>query len=346
MRDSTEDTGTDPDGRHTPIARGTLPADLVAVLVLTGIVIISISAPLIRDTPLRVGVGLLFLLFVPGYIAIAILVPERYSDDESSKATSWRSPITPLERIAYSVGVSVVLVPLLALPLGLEATPWSISLGPAIGIVSAFTIGGTLLAAIRRRAVPEAHRFQVPYRRWASRGRGVFSPGSRRDGVLNLVLVVSILLAAGSVGYAVATPAEDEAFTEVTLIGDDGNLSAEAYPTEIAANESVPLALEIENHEQRDVEYSVVAIEQDLEIGEDGDGLTITDQNELESRTTEIGNGDTETLEYDLEPTMTGEDIRLLFLVYVDDEPSELSTAAADRHVSITLSVASPDEVE
>ncbi len=342
MRDATDDTDTD--GPHTPIARGPFPADLGAVLILTGVVIISISAPVIRDTPLRVGVGLLFLLFVPGYIAIAILFPERYSDDEQSRGTSWRSPITPLERVAYAVGVSVVLVPLLALPLGLEATPWSISLDPAIGVVSAFTIGGTLLAAIRRRAVPEAHRFRVPYRRWAARGRGVFSPGSRRDGALNLFLVVSILLAAGSVGYAVATPGEDEAFTEVTLIGEDETLSAEDYPTEVGANESVPLALEIENHEQRDVEYTVVAVEQDLEIGEDGDDLTITDQNELESGTTEIGNGDTETLEYDLEPTLTGEDIRLVFLVHINDEPDELSIAAADRHVSVTLSVASPDE--
>lgn len=341
MRDTTEDTSTDPDG-HTSSARDTLPGDLVAILILTAIVIISISAPVIRDTPLRVGVGLPFVLFVPGYIAIAILFPERYSDDES-KTTSWRSPISPLERIAYSAGVSVVLVPVLVLPLGLEATPWSISLGPAIGLVSAFVVGGTLLAAIRRRAVPEPHRFRVPYRRWATRGRGVFNPGSRRDGVLTLVLAVSVLLAAGSVGYAVATPGEDEAFTQVTLIGDDDDLSAEAYPTEIAANESVPLTLEIENHEQRTVEYSVVAVEQDLDIGEDGDGLTITDQNELESGTTEIGNGDTETVEYDLEPTMTGEDIRLIFLVYIDDEPGELSTEAADRHVSVTLEIAADD---
>ena len=50
------------------------PADLTATVVLTLLTIIVVLAPIIRDTPLRVVLGLPFVLFLPGYAFVAELI--------------------------------------------------------------------------------------------------------------------------------------------------------------------------------------------------------------------------------------------------------------------------------
>jgi uncharacterized membrane protein len=65
-------------------------------------------------------------------------------------------------------------------------------------------------------------RFEVPYRSWVASGRAeLFAPETRLDGALNVLLTVSIFLAIGSVGYAVAVPKQGEAFTEFYLLTEN-----------------------------------------------------------------------------------------------------------------------------
>src|SRR6266705_710857 len=70
--------------------------------------------------------AILLILFVPGYVLVAALFP-------NAKEIDW------IERVALSLGLSIAVVPLLALLLNF--TPWGISLAPVVTTVTLFTIG-------------------------------------------------------------------------------------------------------------------------------------------------------------------------------------------------------------
>jgi len=83
----------------------------------------------------RIVFGFLFTLFLPGYSLIEALYPR---GDE----------LSPLERLALSIGLSLALVPLLGLLL--NYTPWGVRLDPTLAALSALTLGLLLIASYRR----------------------------------------------------------------------------------------------------------------------------------------------------------------------------------------------------
>jgi uncharacterized membrane protein len=76
-------------------------------------------------TWLRVGLGFLTSLYLPGYVFIEVLYPKR--DD-----------LEELERFALSVGLSIALTPLLGFVL--NYTPWGIRLNPITASISFLTL--------------------------------------------------------------------------------------------------------------------------------------------------------------------------------------------------------------
>ncbi|MEM3694094.1 MAG: DUF1616 domain-containing protein [Candidatus Bathyarchaeia archaeon] len=79
---------------------------------------------------LRIVLGSIFVLFLPGYSLIEALYPGE-------------GELSPLERLALSIGLSLALVPLVGL--ALNYTPWGIRLDPTVMALSMLTMG--LLAA-------------------------------------------------------------------------------------------------------------------------------------------------------------------------------------------------------
>ncbi|MGB3943467.1 MAG: DUF1616 domain-containing protein, partial [Methanothrix sp.] len=80
----------------------------VALVILT--LILTLVEPM-TDLWVRVPVGLVMVLFLPGYALIAALFPR---DDD----------LDGIERVALSFGLSIAVVPLIGL--GLNYTPWGI----------------------------------------------------------------------------------------------------------------------------------------------------------------------------------------------------------------------------
>ncbi|WP_254533375.1 DUF1616 domain-containing protein [Natrinema gelatinilyticum] len=351
-----------------------LPADLAAVLVLVVATNITALAPVIRETPLRVPLGLAFVLFVPGYAFIAALFPEAgespVSDDESTSPDSqtfvddsdpdgWydsiasRSGIDGIERVALSFGLSIAIVPLIGLVLNF--TPWGIRLVPVVVAVSGFTLTSTAVAAGRRRALPVDERFQVPYREWYVAGRTeLLEPDTRADAALNVLLAISVILAAGSVGYAVTVPADGEQFSAIYLLTEDdnGELVADDYPTEFVQGESQELIVGIDNHEHETTEYTVVVLEQEVEVVEnetatsEGDTNTtvnetvVQEQRELDRFNTTIAHNERWHHEFNLEPTMTGENQRIVWLLFPGgDVPAEPSMNDTEYSVHLWVNV-------
>lgn len=332
-----------------------LPADLAAIVGMVVLTNVAVFAPVIRETPLRVPVGLAFVLFVPGYAFIAALFPEAGEDpattaQEESVTTDGgeqpvegivgvtRSGIDGIERVALSFGLSIAIVPLIGLVLNF--TPWGIRLSPIMVAVSGFTLGTTAIAAHRRWKLPADERFHVPYRQWLEAGRAeLLEPDTRADALLNVLLVASILLAAGSVTYAVAVPPQGEQFSELYILTeDDGELVADGYPTEFVQGEGQEIVLGIGNNEHESANYTVVVVEQDVEIV-DNESI-VHEQRELQRFDTQLAHNETWHHTHEISPTIVGNDTRIVWLLYVDEEvPAEPNRENAEYDVHLWVDV-------
>lgn len=344
-----------------------LPADLAVICVLVIITCLSVLVPVLNETPLRIPFGLAFVLFLPGYAFVAALFPEAgvspttaesgedadadvasdetmSSDSETVASTivdtsvRWRG-IDGIERVALSFGLSIAIVPLLGLVLNF--TPWGIRLVPILLSVASFTIIATAFAALRRQSLPADERFRVPYRQWIALGREeLFNPETRLDGALNVMLVASILLAVGAVGYAVAVPPEGEQFTEFYLLteDDDNELVAAEYPTEFVRGEGQPVVVGVGNHEHERLSYTVVVQLQSVETS--GNETIIRERTEIDRLTSPpVADNETWQTTHDIVPTQTGDRLRVQYLLYPGTPPAEPTQENAYRSVHLWINV-------
>ncbi|MGQ4557344.1 DUF1616 domain-containing protein [Halobellus sp. GM3] len=327
-----------------------LPADLTAVLSVTLLTVLSVLLPVVNETPLRVLVGLPFILFIPGYAFIAALFPEAGSSPkgrensggaESPADTHRESGIDGIERVALSFGLSIAIVPLIGLVLNF--TPWGIRLVPILTTLTAFTVIATIVAAQQRWELPSDERFAVPYRRWVSDARTeLLEPETNADFALNLLLVASILLATASVGYAVAVPRQGESFSEFYLLTENetGDHVADDYPTEFTAGNSQSLVVGIGNHEHQPVTYTVIAEIQRVDIV--NNSTVIREYQQVRRFQTRIEANGTWHRNHTVSLELTGERLRLQYLLYRGEPQTPLNRSAAYREVHLWINVSDP----
>jgi len=206
---------------------------LIAIVVIT-----LLLFPLVAFTtgPLRIALGLLFVIFFPGYTLLSALFPRRDSLDA-------------IERVALSFGLSIAVVPLIGLIL--NYTPWGISLYPALISVTLFIIITSATAYYRQQKLPPADRLSFVLRLRLPSWGAI----SRLDKALSVLLAIAILAAIGSLAYIVAIPKPEEKFTEFYILGPEGR--AEGYPESAITDEPVYLIVGIINHESQPASYRV-----------------------------------------------------------------------------------------
>jgi len=343
--------------RLLPAPLRRLPADLAAVVIAVALTVLTVFLPGVSETPLRVVFGLPFVLFIPGYAFITALFPEAGESpqvDEAADGEEAREPIDSqepatdragidgIERVALSFGLSIAIVPLIGLVLNF--TPWGIRLVPIMVSVSLFTLASTAVAARRRRLLDADERFEVPWRAWLAAGQEeLFEPETRADAALNVLLAVSVILAVASVGYAVAVPKEGEAFTEFYILteNDDGELVADDYPTELTRGESRSLVVGIGNQEHQAMNYSVVVALQEVRI--ENNSTTVLQEDELRRFRTQVNHNETWHLQHNVTPTMTGENLRLVYLLYEGEPPASPTVENAYRELHLWVNVSAPE---
>jgi uncharacterized membrane protein len=243
---------------------------------------------------------------------------------------------TPLERLALSIGLSIVIVPLLAL--FLNFTPWGISRLTVLSALLVLLVTGVTAATARRAMLPPEQRFRVPYRRLAS---GLVGSGERRR--LNAIVAVLVLVAGGTAGGAIAMQTEGQRFTEFYLLsegGETGESVAGRYPTALEPGEPRTVRVGIENQEGRRTNYTVVA---ELQTVETVDGeRVVVERTELDRFDATVDPGETAVRPRRLtaEPIRPGEKHRVAFHLYRGPAPEAPNEEGAYRrtHLWVTVS--------
>jgi uncharacterized membrane protein len=267
-----------------------LKDELIALNILSLLLLLCIL--LMPDSPLRIIFGIPFVLFLPGYSLMAALYPRK-------------TGISGKERILWSIGLSIAIVPLVGLCLNL--IPAGISLIPAVVGITSFIFIMSVVAWYRRRSLVEYERFSVSFTlssplRWREQ--------TTPDRVLSIGLILAILCAFGVIGYKITTPVPEERITEFYILNVEGN--AFDYPDRLKIDEEGKVIIVITNSEHDEMTYR-------LEVMIDG-----VLENTIRDIT--LGHGETKQTEIIFNFSHAGDNQKVEFALYSKDESRPLVT--------------------
>lgn len=307
--------------------------DLWFTVAFCTLTVITVFTPVIRETPLRTVVGLVFMLFVPGYALVAALFPDQGEQPDTGGAT-----LSGVDRAVVAFGTSILLVPLVGL--ALNYTPWGIRLVPVIVALVGLTFLLCGAAVIRRQALPPSQRFQVPTARVSELSTNPLQSRGWTNPWLNLLLVVSLLVAISSVVFVVAVPTQEEPYTQFYLMteNESGDLVADDYPTNFTEGSAKPLVVGVENYERQAVNYTVVVELQ--RVNTSGGEMHVVEVQRIDRFRMQLASNETRHSQRMVRPEMTGDNLRLQFLLYRGEPPSNPSQETAYRDVHLWISVA------
>lgn len=271
---------------------------------------------------LQLVVGFPFVFLVPGYALVVALFPESHH-------------IESIERVLLAVVASLLAVTAVGVLLNLS--PWRVSPRNVLLGLSAATILGVGVAAVRRPNSAE-FAFATP-----DNPRERFGSPS----LLDVAVVAAVLLAVGTVAYTSFDGRED-GFTEAALLtpNDSGDLVvADTMDLENRSRSQTQVVFELENHEGSPVRYTVVVRRQpfittESDTGQRGDSRLGAGQT-VSRFSQRVGAGESWRVNDTLRPP--DERVRVVYLVYRGGSPSNPSTANAYREVHLWLPDAPPE---
>ena len=261
-------------------------SDLQIASILTILTFIFVLVPPLDQLFIRTILGLIMVLFLPGYALIAALFIGK--DD-----------LDAIERIALSFGLSIAVVPLLGL--GLNYTPFGIRLVPIIITLSFFTIAMLAIAYIRRGNLPKEEQFSVPFHQMYTSLKQELhtNPESKIDRILTIILVISIIVSVSMLVYVIVTPKQGEKFTEFYILGPDG--MADNYPTNLSVGQTGNVIVGVVNHEYETIDYTIK--------------LVLANET-LNSLQFQLEHNSTWEQDIEFIPEHTGNDLKLNFFLY------------------------------
>lgn len=322
------------------------PVDLVfvtAYVLFAGVVVLSDTAGQTVQAILAVALA----FFLPGYGLAAALVPSGVArgDWEVSSGIQWfersYTGFDSVERLALSFGLSVAVLPLAGVFLSL--TGLGLGTVQIFAALSVIAVGGTAVGSVRRLRLPPGERYSLSVGTWLETARdGMVATDSRSQQVANVLVVASILVAASALGVAFLGTATSQSYTELQVLSENetGDLVAADYPRTFDAGEPVPMVFTVENEEGQTEEYTVVAVAQRFE--ERDDELVLTDEQELDRFQRTVEHNETWERQHQAVTDVTGEDVRLTYLLYRGEAPADPDAETAYRNGYVWVSVEEP----
>jgi len=337
----------------SPKSHGETWIDLIAVAALS---ILACGVVVAGDggaTPLRIALGVPLLAFLPGYAVVAALFPrkrtaepDRENDSENAGAATPAGVrdrgIDAIERVALSVGLSVAIVSLSGL--ALDYLRVGIRLVPVVTTVTGLTLFAAVIAAARRARRSPADRFSVPYRGWiATARRETVDSRSRADVVLSALVVLGLLVAASSIVYAASAPTQQPGGAELSLMteNESGELVAEDYPETIDGTGDETLHVGVTHRDPGPQEYTLIVQVERVEATDGGD-LRVLEREQLHRSEMTLDRGESWELQHAADPELSGEELRLSYLLFEGDPPAEADRTPDDAHRSVSLRVDVP----
>lgn len=312
-------------------AREPSSVDLGVVLGWTVAAVIGSLVPPVQGTVLAFGLGIPLVLLLPGYAVLAAAFPDAADPTGSGARMDGRM------RVGLALPVSLAIVPL---GVGLLAwTPWGIGATGVVLVLAGVTIAGVVVAAVRRRRRPPDER--AGWRQ--GRLNAMVRSGNRVDrtraaGVV--FLGTAILVATGTMAFALAMPPADDGTAQfyVGTPTPEGDVVAGEYPREFTVGEGEPLVVAVEHDRPAEAAYAVVVT---LEVVErpDGDPI-VTERDELDRFETDtLERGESWAHEHEVVPDRSGEELRVVYLLYEGDAPDDPDPDTADDRLQLTIAV-------
>jgi len=208
-----------------------LPIDLLSCLIWS-LIIIPLLLLEIKGG-IRVVIGLPIIVLIPGYVLTFALIPSK--------------KITFIERIAVSLGLSLVVSALVAF--GLFYTPWGIELEPILITMYLFIVGVGFFGWHRWAHIKQKERHFLSFN---------LSPPkfqNNLDKILTVILAVSMIFTSVYFVYVLQTPKAEEKFTEFYWLGPEG--IAGQYQRNLSIGEDTSIILGISNHEYTNIDYTI-----------------------------------------------------------------------------------------
>ena len=267
-------------------------SDLTTIAGLTCVTLGSVYLPVINETPLRSALGLLMVLFIPGYALIAVLFPGNKGLDGITRA-------------GLSFGLSIVATPLIGL--GLNYTPWGICLDQVMVCFAVFSLACCAAANVRRHNLRPEDRFSVDFKNTFRNVRRELFHGdkSRIDKALSIFLLLCIVASFAALAYVIIAPKAGESSTQFYILGPDGK--ADNYPARFHLGDSKPVIVGIVNNEYRDMTYDLV--------------VTLNDSSKASRIYTDritLANNQSMEKQINLTPDRTGTNMKAEFLLYAN----------------------------
>jgi len=236
-------------GPQGPLARSkkkTKNQDLKAAVILIFLSIVFILIPPYNQTFLRILLALPLLLFLPGYLFMAVMFPKK-------------GELSAIERFTLSIGLSIAITVFDGF--GLNYTPWGFR--PNSIVFSLTIIMGVFLfiAYLLRWRFKEVS-YEFCYDDIVSFYRTIRSKeaetGPEYDPALEKMLIktmiIAILIVSAMFIYAKVTQVPEK-FTALYILGENGK--AENYPAEVSVGVPSTILVGVENYEYEKVNYTL-----------------------------------------------------------------------------------------
>lgn len=269
-----------------------LSMDLLLVAGFVLITNIFILVPVLSDSFLRTYLGVILVLFLPGYALTGALFPAK-------------KDIDGIERAAISFGLSISIAPVLGLSLNYSS--WGVREIPLLTEFSIFTLLMCAIAYYRRRLLSETEVFGVSFKKCylSMKAKVLEKSESKTDKVIAFIFVLSMLASIGSLAYIIGNPKEGEHFTEFYILGNNSTIGD--YPTEFVQGEKGTVTVGIINHEYRPMDYTIDVRLENRSLPESQKHISLGNNMSWEEPVT-------------FKPPLKGKNMKLEFLLFNETE--------------------------